>query len=114
MAHTVMDFWRMIWLEKCPIIVMITKLSEKTKVSLDDNFVIKKFYYRLIRISTYINTKMFVCLSVCLFVHVFLGHFETDWDIIWYKDACCFGKGSKTIIFNKVFLKSYYPVSSFL
>ena len=25
-------------------------------------------------ISTYINTKMFVCLSV----HIFLGHFDTD------------------------------------
>lgn len=33
MAHTVMDFWRMIWFEKCPIIVMITKLKEKSKVS---------------------------------------------------------------------------------
>ncbi|KAK3792491.1 hypothetical protein RRG08_057143 [Elysia crispata] len=31
MAHTVMDFWRMIWLEQCPIIVMITKLKEKSK-----------------------------------------------------------------------------------
>ncbi|XP_035825940.1 tyrosine-protein phosphatase non-receptor type 5 [Aplysia californica] len=31
MAHTVMDFWRMIWFEKCPIIVMITKLKEKSK-----------------------------------------------------------------------------------
>ncbi|KAH9499955.1 hypothetical protein Btru_076005 [Bulinus truncatus] len=31
MAHTVMDFWRMIWFEQCPIIVMITKLKEKSK-----------------------------------------------------------------------------------
>ncbi|XP_059177382.1 receptor-type tyrosine-protein phosphatase R-like [Physella acuta] len=31
MAHTVVDFWRMIWFEKCPIIVMITKLKEKSK-----------------------------------------------------------------------------------
>ncbi|KAH9499952.1 hypothetical protein Btru_076002 [Bulinus truncatus] len=32
MAHTVMDFWRMIWFEQCPIIVMITKLKEKSKL----------------------------------------------------------------------------------
>ena len=36
-------------------------------------------YVRSIRfISTYINTKM----SVCLFAHVFLGHFETHWDTL--------------------------------
>lgn len=34
MAHTVVDFWRMIWFEKCPIIVMITKLKEKSKVGI--------------------------------------------------------------------------------
>ncbi|XP_014791167.2 receptor-type tyrosine-protein phosphatase R-like [Octopus bimaculoides] len=28
MAHTILDFWRMIWHEKAPIIVMITKLKE--------------------------------------------------------------------------------------
>ncbi|XP_023226972.1 receptor-type tyrosine-protein phosphatase R-like [Centruroides sculpturatus] len=32
MAHTVDDFWLMIWKEKVPIIVMITKLKEKNKV----------------------------------------------------------------------------------
>ena len=31
-------------------------------------------------ISTYINTKMFVCLFVC---YRFLGHFETDWETLW-------------------------------
>ena len=35
-------------------------------------------------ISTYINTK--ICLFVCLlFVHVFLGHFETDWITLLHK-----------------------------
>ena len=48
-------------------------------------------------ICTYINTKMFVC----LFVHVFLGHFETDWGTLWYKVAFYSGKGSKTKILNK-------------
>ncbi len=32
MSNTVHDFWRMVWQEKAPIIVMITKLREKNKV----------------------------------------------------------------------------------
>ncbi|XP_070200024.1 receptor-type tyrosine-protein phosphatase R-like [Littorina saxatilis] len=31
MAHTIVDFWLMIWHERTPIIVMITKLKEKSK-----------------------------------------------------------------------------------
>ncbi|KAK6190306.1 hypothetical protein SNE40_002207 [Patella caerulea] len=31
MAHTIVDFWKMVWFERCPIIVMITKLKEKSK-----------------------------------------------------------------------------------
>ena len=33
MEHTINDFWRMVWNEKVPIIIMITKLKEKNKVS---------------------------------------------------------------------------------
>ncbi|GIX79108.1 receptor-type tyrosine-protein phosphatase R [Caerostris darwini] len=32
LQHTINDFWLMIWKEKCPLIVMITKLKEKMKV----------------------------------------------------------------------------------
>ncbi|ELU06625.1 hypothetical protein CAPTEDRAFT_168672 [Capitella teleta] len=32
MSNTVEDFWRMVWHEKAPIIVMITKLREKNRV----------------------------------------------------------------------------------
>ena len=32
MSNTVVDFWRMIWQEKAPIVVMITKLKEKNRV----------------------------------------------------------------------------------
>ena len=45
-------------------------------------------------ISTYINTKMCVCVTVCVFAF-FLGHLESDWDILWYKVALCFRNGSK-------------------
>ncbi|XP_025087160.1 receptor-type tyrosine-protein phosphatase R-like isoform X2 [Pomacea canaliculata] len=31
MAHTIVDFWNMVWSQGCPIIVMITKLKEKNK-----------------------------------------------------------------------------------
>ncbi|KAK7481506.1 hypothetical protein BaRGS_00027268 [Batillaria attramentaria] len=31
MAHTIVDFWQMVWHEGCPIVVMITKLKEKNK-----------------------------------------------------------------------------------
>ena len=34
-------------------------------------------------ISTYINTKMFICLSVCY--RLFLGHFETDLETLWHE-----------------------------
>lgn len=33
MPHTVNDFWLMVWKERSSIIVMITKLKEKMKVS---------------------------------------------------------------------------------
>ena len=42
-----------------------------------------------------------VCVSVCVFVRVFLGHLESDWNILWYKLALCFRNGSKTIKFQK-------------
>ena len=57
-------------------------------------------------ISTYINTKM----SVCLSVHVFLGHFETDWETLCHKLAFCSRECSKTIIFFKMlFFKELLP-----
>lgn len=31
MEHTIPDFWRMVWKERSPIIVMITKLKERNK-----------------------------------------------------------------------------------
>ncbi|KAL8565342.1 hypothetical protein ACOMHN_029037 [Nucella lapillus] len=31
MAHTIEDFWQMVWHQRAPIIVMITKLKEKSK-----------------------------------------------------------------------------------
>ena len=52
-------------------------------------------------ISSYINTKMFLCLSVCLFVHIFLGHFETDSDTLWHKVSFRPRMSSKTIKFQK-------------
>ena len=53
---------------------------------------------------------MFVCLCVCLFVRVFLGHFETDWDALWHNVDFYFGKGSKTIIYLKSFFKELVPL----
>ena len=47
--------------------------------------------------STYINMKM----SVCLFVRIFLGHLESDWDTLWQKVGFRPRKGSKTIKFQK-------------
>ena len=66
-------------------------------------------------ISTYINTKMSVCLFVCLLFHVFLGHFETDWETLWHKLAFSSWECSKTIIFFKMlFFKELLPFFIFL
>ena len=46
---------------------------------------------------------MSICLFVFLFVRIFLGHLETDWDTLWYKVAFCSGKGSE-----KIFLKNFF------
>ena len=64
-----------------------------------------RIIYRIYIIPTYINTKMCVCLSVCVCFRVFLDHFETDWESLWHKAAFCFWPGSKTIIF---FLKLFF------
>ena len=55
---------------------------------------------------------MSVCLFVCLFLRVYLGHFETNRDTLWQKIAFYPWEGSKTIIF--LIKKSYCPFSSFL
>ncbi|XP_063400960.1 tyrosine-protein phosphatase non-receptor type 5-like isoform X3 [Mytilus trossulus] len=36
MSHTIVDFWRMIWYEKSPIIVMITKLKENNNIKCEN------------------------------------------------------------------------------
>jgi len=38
MANTVNDFWAMVWQEKAPAIVMITKLAEQNRVPSDMRF----------------------------------------------------------------------------
>ena len=45
MSHTIVDFWRMIWCEKAPIIVMITKLKENNNVGI---LIEDKFFFHLI------------------------------------------------------------------
>ena len=56
----------------------------------------------------YENVCVCVCVPVCLFVCVFLGHLEPDWDILWYKVALCFRNGSKTIKFQICVYKIVY------
>ena len=56
-----------------------------------------------------------VCLSVCLFARVFLGHLESDWDTLWHKAAFRPRMSSKTINFKKsYFSKIYCNFSIFL
>ena len=45
-----------------------------------------------------------VCLFVCLSVHVFLDHSETDSETLWHKLASCSLECSKTILFLKMLL----------
>ena len=42
MAHTVDDFWRMIWAENVHAVVMITKLREATKTKCEAYFPLDK------------------------------------------------------------------------
>ena len=36
------------------------------------------------------NLYLYKYENVCLSAHVFLGHFETDWETLWHKAAFCF------------------------
>jgi len=45
MANTVNDFWAMVWQEKSPAIVMITKLTEQNRVPVQTVYVLSVFYY---------------------------------------------------------------------
>ena len=54
-----------------------------------------------------------LCVCVCLCSHFFLGHFETDWDILLNKVAFCSWEGSKATLF-KIKKQSYYPFSIIL
>ena len=66
-------------------------------------------------ISTYVNTKMCVCVSVCVSVRVFLGHLESDWDTLWHKVSFRPRMSSKTKKIKKsYFPQSYCPFSIFL
>ena len=51
------------------------------------------------------NTSIYIIinmkLSICLLVHLFSCHFETNFDVLWHKVAFCFREGSKTTIFGK-------------
>lgn len=42
LAHTISDFWWMIWSEKVPVIVMMTRLHEATKTKCDAYFPLDK------------------------------------------------------------------------
>ena len=42
-----------------------------------------------------------VCVFVCLWFRVFLGHLESDWDTLWHKCDLMPRNGSKTIKFQK-------------
>ena len=62
----------------------------------------KLFYFpqiQCILISTYINTKKCVYVCVCLSVRVFLGHLESDWDILWHKVGFRHRRGFNTKIY---------------
>ena len=52
LTHTVSDFWRMCWERKSHIIVMLTNLFERGRVSArlqvftHDNWILERFMYR--------------------------------------------------------------------
>lgn len=46
-VNTVGDFWRMVWQEKSPIIVMITNLEEKNEVTTMTMMPMDKLTYKL-------------------------------------------------------------------
>ena len=53
-------------------------------------------------------------INVCLFVRVFLGHSESDWDTLWHKVAFRPRMSSKKNKSKSYFSQSYCPLSIFL
>ena len=58
--------------------------------------------------STYINTKMSICLSVCL--SGFSRHLESDWDTLWHKFAFRPRMSSKTVQFPKSYFYCRFSI----
>lgn len=48
MANTIKDFWRMVWEQNCTVVVMITNIIEKGRVShACQNYFFVYFYHKM-------------------------------------------------------------------
>ena len=66
---------------------ILIKLGLEATRSIDRTVIQPPFSFKNVCLSLYLYKYEIVCLSVCLFVTAFLGHFQTDWDTHWHKVA---------------------------
>ena len=102
------DKFRTFWVKGCnwlnKIHLPFCILAQRAKMNWNLIWICPGFVYHTIPVVyLYLYKYENVCLSVCLFVRVFLSHLESDWDTLWHNGSFRSRKGSKTIIFQKSF-----------
>ena len=63
---TITDFWRMVWQERCKVIVMTTKEQERGKVSVIDEYLVHGYFFAISCKTVYLVNELVVRPTECI------------------------------------------------